>query len=54
LLIYLEAKSAILYGSSYDPRIMVMSAGEFVSGLRDAGLGDLLRRTRNENVHVRG
>ena len=42
LLIYLEAKSAILYGSSYDPRIMVMSAGEFISGLRDAGLGELV------------
>jgi hypothetical protein len=54
LLIYLEAKPAILYGNSYDPRIIVMSAGEFVSGLRDAGLGDLLRRTRNENVHIRG
>jgi hypothetical protein len=54
LLIYLEAKPAILYGSPYDPRIMVLSAEEFVSGLRDVGLGDFLLRTRNENVPVRG
>ncbi|MGP0067999.1 MAG: hypothetical protein ACLQGP_30940 [Isosphaeraceae bacterium] len=54
LLIYLEAKPAILYGSSYDPRIMVLSAEEFIEGLRDAGLGDLLRSTRNENVTMRG
>ena len=54
LLLYLAAKSAVLYGASYDPRVMVMSVEDFIGGLRDAGLGDLLRRTRNDIAHARG
>jgi hypothetical protein len=54
LLVYLEAKPTILYGSSYDPRIMVLSAEELISGLKDTGLGDLLRRMRNEYAQLRG
>ncbi|MDR3638499.1 MAG: hypothetical protein P4L84_32140 [Isosphaeraceae bacterium] len=54
LLLYLTAKPAILYGGPYDPRVMVMSIEEFIGGLRDAGLGELLRRTRNDIAHARG
>ena len=54
LLLYLTAKPAILYGGPYDPRVMVMSIEEFIGGLRDAGLGELLRRARNDIVLTRG
>jgi hypothetical protein len=53
LLLYLSAKPAVLYAASFDPRIMVMSVEDFIGGLRDAGLGDLLRRTRNHIAHAR-
>ena len=54
LLVYLDAKPAILYGSLYDPRIIILSAEELISGLKEVGLGDLLRRTRNEYAQLRG
>lgn len=54
LLVYLDAKPAILYGSLYDPRIIVLSAEELIGGLKEVGLGDLLRRTRNEYAQLRG
>lgn len=54
LLLYLTAKPAILYGGPFDPRVMVMSIEEFIGGLRDAGLGELLRRARNDLTHARG
>ena len=53
LLLYLAAKPAVLYAASYDPRVMVMSVEDFINGLRDSGLGDLLRRTRNHIAHMR-
>ena len=48
LLLYVAAKPIVLYGASYDPRVVVMSVEDFLGGLRDAGLGDLLWRTRND------
>jgi hypothetical protein len=54
LLLYLFARPAIIYAALNDPRVMVMSVEDFVSGLKSVGLGDLLRRTRNEIVHARG
>jgi hypothetical protein len=54
LLLYLAAKPAVLYAASFDPRVMVMSVEDFIIGLRDSGLGDLLRRTRNHIAHTRG
>ena len=54
LLLYLAAKPVVLYGASYDSRVVVMSVEEFISGLRDAGLADLLLRVRNDIAHVRG
>jgi hypothetical protein len=53
LLLYLSAKPIVLYGASYDPRVVVMSVADFIGGLRDVGLGDLLWRTRNELAHAR-
>jgi hypothetical protein len=54
LLLYLAAKPTVLYGASYDPRVVIMSIEDFIGGLRNVGLGDLLWRTRNEISHVRG
>jgi hypothetical protein len=54
LLLYLTARPTILYGGPYDPRVMVMSVEDFIGGLRDAGLGELLRRARNDIAHARG
>jgi nucleoside 2-deoxyribosyltransferase len=54
LLLYVAAKPIVLYGASYDPRVVVMSVEDFIGGLRDAGLGDLLLRTRNEISGARG
>ena len=53
LLLYLAAKPIVLYGASYDPRVVVMSVEDFIGGLRDVGLGDLLWRTRNDIAHAR-
>jgi hypothetical protein len=54
LVIYLDANPSVLYGGAYDPRILVMSVEEFIGGLRNLGLGDLLREARNESAHVGG
>jgi hypothetical protein len=53
LLLYLTARPAVLYGGTYDPRVIIMSIEELIGGLRDMGLGELLRRARNEIVHAR-
>jgi hypothetical protein len=53
LLLYLTARPAVLYGGAYDSRVIVMSIEEFIGGLRDMGLGQLLRRARNELAHAR-
>jgi hypothetical protein len=54
LLLYLTTSPVVLYSGSFDPRVIVMSIEEFIGGLRGAGLGELLRRVRNEIVHARG
>ncbi len=53
LLLYLAAKPIVLYGALYDPRVVVMSVEDFIGGLRELGLGDLLWRTRNDIAHTR-
>lgn len=52
ILLYVDAKPSVLYGDAYDPRVLVMSAEEFVAGLRDVGLGDMLRRLWAESARV--
>ena len=54
LLLYLTAKPAILYGTFYDPRVLVMSIEEFIGGLKSEGLGEFLRRTRFELLLAKG
>ena len=53
LLLYLAAKPIVLYGASFDPRVVVMSVEDFIGGLRDVGLGDLLWLFRNDIARTR-
>jgi hypothetical protein len=51
LLIYAEGHLTIDEDALFDPRVCVFSLEEFLSGLKQRGFADLLRRARNMRVH---